>query len=174
MKLYRKIQETRSLSASDIVIVLDESTSITTQAFESAKKSCEMILEYYDKPDNRFSVVFFSTTSRIISPWSSNRVEVAQTIRGNILCYLILKLRSEAYQQGGTTEMGAALTKARDLFQLTEDRLSRTKRPRLVFLITDGYPSTDPTAIAQTLKWDSVRSKRIFIVNSYHREPHCL
>ena len=85
MKLYRKIQETRSLSASDIVIVLDESTSITTQAFESAKKSCEMILEYYDKPDNRFSVVFFSTTSRIISPWSSNRVEVAQTIRGIVL-----------------------------------------------------------------------------------------
>ena len=57
--------------------------------------------------------------------------------------------------------MGAALTKARDLFQLTEDRLSKTKRPRLVFLITDGYPSTDPTAIAQALKWDSVRSKGI-------------
>jgi len=142
MKLLTKIRETRSLAASDIVIVLDESTSITTEAFETAKKSCEMILEYYDKPDTRFSVIFFATSSRIISPWSSNRVEVATTIR-------------EAYQQGGTTEMGSALTKARDLFQLTEERNSRTKRPRIVFLITDGYPSSDPTAVAQSLKWDS-------------------
>ncbi|MGQ9910708.1 MAG: VIT domain-containing protein [Candidatus Flexifilum sp.] len=131
----------------DIIIVLDQSGSMTGPKWEQAQQASIDVLDRLN-PEDRFNVVLFSTGWRVFS----NQLEPASVadeaqdwIRG-------------MFAEGGTDINGALLT-ALDMVDVASER------PTTIIFLTDGLPTegeTDPDDIVENVLSAAPSSVRLF------------
>jgi Ca-activated chloride channel family protein len=131
----------------DIIIVLDQSGSMTGPKWEQAQQASINVLDRLN-PEDRFNVVLFSTGWRVFS----NQLEPASVadeaqdwIRG-------------MFAEGGTDINGALLT-ALDMVDVASER------PTTIIFLTDGLPTegeTDPDDIVENVLSAAPSNVRLF------------
>ncbi|XP_035901734.1 sushi, von Willebrand factor type A, EGF and pentraxin domain-containing protein 1-like [Anopheles stephensi] len=141
----------------DIVFLIDASSSVGPNNFQSELRFVKKLLAGFDVSVNRtrIAVVTFSSRKKVIRHVD----QVSRPVPENDKCLLLnYQLPSIEYSGGGTYTYGA-LKEAEEIF--TESRFT-TSRPgsleRIIFLITDGYSNgQSPIPIAQRLKRSGVQ-----------------
>lgn len=131
----------------DIIIVLDQSGSMTGPKWEQAQQASIDVLDRLN-PEDRFNVILFSTGWRIFS----NRLEPA-SVADEAQDWI-----AGMFPEGGTNINGALLT-ALDMVDVASER------PTTILFLTDGLPTegeTDPDAIVENVIDAAPANVRLF------------
>lgn len=126
-------------SAIDIVILVDESASLSQEDFRSAITVCENLLKQFGAADARFAFIAFATKARLVVPFTTDREEV---LKG---------LQSIFTRDSLATNPTAGFEEAKLLF----NNFARPSAKRVLFWPTDAKYSSErvPASIASTLKF---------------------
>jgi len=132
----------------DIVLVLDQSGSMSGDKIEQAKEALLFILDNLN-PSDRFALVSFSDDARTLTDGlTAVSADAVAAARGQIA----------AISAGGMTNIDQALSVALALFETNE-------RPRFLIFLTDGEPTVgeqDPLAIAENAFAANSTAARLF------------
>lgn len=131
----------------DIIIVLDQSGSMTGPKWEQAQQASIYVLDQLN-PEDRFNVVLFSTGWRVFS----NQLEPA-SVAGEAQDWI-----AGMFPEGGTNINGALLT-ALDMVDVASER------PTTIIFLTDGLPTegeTDPDRIVENVLNAAPSNVRLF------------
>jgi len=132
----------------DLVLVIDQSGSMSGEKIEQAKDALSYILENLN-PDDRFAVIAFSDFNDALSP------ELVQVSGESIQRAIGWVERIEA---SGGTHIDGALNLGFSLFEDNE-------RPRFLVFLTDGEPTVgeqDPVVIAEHARVANRTEARLF------------
>lgn len=130
-----KIQKGMKISASkqqnpiDFMLLLDTSGSMCGRALSEAQKACDSLLEEMINFDiHRMGLITFDSTAHKLSGLSKDKEK--------------LKSYVSDISASGSTNMVSAL-------QFAYDELNKSKREKVVIIVTDGYPDS----MAETLNF---------------------
>ena len=111
------------------MLLLDTSGSMYGRALSEAKKACNSLLEEMINFDiHRMGLITFDSTAHKLSGLSKNKEKLKSYI-------------SDILASGGTNMVSA--------LQFAYDELNKSKREKVVIIVTDGYPDS----MAETLNF---------------------
>ncbi len=131
----------------DVVIVFDESGSISAEDFSTMKEFGVGVVDYLDilpEKDN-VGIVVFGTSSRSIININNNYISVINAINGMT-------------QYGGFTCIGCGINKASDQFEVHG---LREGAERIMIVLTDGENNRPEGAYAQYLSDSIIRAENL-------------
>ncbi|XP_053677965.1 sushi, von Willebrand factor type A, EGF and pentraxin domain-containing protein 1-like [Anopheles nili] len=142
-----------SVGRQDIVFLIDASSSVGPNNFQSELRFVKKLLAGFDvsMARTRIAIVTFSSRKKIVRHVD----QISQHHEDNNKCLLLnYQLPSIEYSGGGTYTYGA-LKEAEIIF--SGDTSGHEHSERIIFLITDGYSNgPSPIPIAQRLKKSGV------------------
>ena len=115
------IDQESEIVAKDVIVVLDTSGSMEGEKIEQAREALLYVLDHLN-PDDRFSIVEFSTGARELSRQLLPASDASE-----------LKDRVERLQANGGTDINLALLTALDMVE--------PGRPTMLLFLTDGLPT---------------------------------
>lgn len=129
IKKGEKIHQNKRQNPIDFMLLLDTSGSMYGRALSEAKKACNSLLEEMINFDiHHMGLITFDSTAHKLSGLSKDKEKLKSYI-------------SDISASGGTNMVSA--------LQFAYDELNKSKREKVVIIVTDGYPDS----MAETLNF---------------------